>query len=175
MEVDSRDLKESNHYSMACNLINHVRVISLFFFLNKKFADSRSMSTNLEDIHEGEGNRSSFFHNIDMEECMNYEDYEEGFYHPEKKRRLTSTQVESLEKSFDTGNKLEPDRKIQLAKDLGLQPRQVAIWFQNRRARWKTKQLERDYETLKQNYDDLKTNHDSLHEEREKLRTEVRL
>lgn len=104
---------------------------------------------------------------------MNYEDYEEGFYHPEKKRRLTSTQVESLEKSFDTGNKLEPDRKIQLAKDLGLQPRQVAIWFQNRRARWKTKQLERDYETLKQNYDNLKTNHDSLHEEREKLRTEV--
>lgn len=133
----------------------------------------------LEDTHGvgggGSPNECSFFHNIEMEECVNYEDYEEGLYHPEKKRRLTSNQIESLEKSFDTGNKLEPDRKNQLAKDLGLQPRQVAIWFQNRRARWKTKQLEKDYQTLKQNYDHLKTNHESLHEEKEKLRTEVKL
>ncbi|GKE27057.1 leucine zipper, homeobox-associated, homeodomain-like protein [Tanacetum coccineum] len=55
----------------------------------------------------------------------------------------------ALEKSFEIGNKLEPDRKRQLARALGLQPRQVAIWFQNRRARWKTKQLEKDYNVLK--------------------------
>ena len=67
----------------------------------------------------------------------------------EKKRRLNVEQVRTLEKNFELANKLEPERKIQLARALGLQPRQVAIWFQNRRARWKTKQLEKDYDVLK--------------------------
>ncbi|KAL2898397.1 Homeobox-leucine zipper protein HOX21 [Bienertia sinuspersici] len=66
----------------------------------------------------------------------------------EKKKRLNLEQVKTLEKHFEQGNKLEPERKIQLAKALNLQPRQVAIWFQNRRARWKTKQLEKDYSLI---------------------------
>ncbi|KAL0372445.1 UNVERIFIED_CONTAM: Homeobox-leucine zipper protein ATHB-13 [Sesamum calycinum] len=49
---------------------------------------------------------------------------------------------ESLEKNFELGNKLEPERKMQLARALGLQPRQIAIWFQQE-GRWKTKQLEK--------------------------------
>ncbi|KAK1391723.1 Homeobox-leucine zipper protein HAT5 [Heracleum sosnowskyi] len=69
--------------------------------------------------------------------------------------------------------KFEPDRKVQLAKDLGLQPRQVAIWFQNQRARYKNKQLEKDYDFLKERYDKLKDDHDSLARENEKLRLEV--
>ncbi|KAL0720091.1 hypothetical protein Bca4012_069415 [Brassica carinata] len=64
-----------------------------------------------------------------------------------KKKRLQLEQVKALEKSFELGNKLEPERKMQLAKALGMQPRQIAIWFQNRRARWKTRQLERDYDS----------------------------
>ncbi|CAM6030271.1 unnamed protein product, partial [Sphagnum balticum] len=75
----------------------------------------------------------------------------------EKKRRLTFDQVRSLERNFGLENKLEPERKLQLAKELGLQPRQVAVWFQNRRARCKTKQLERDYEVLILDYNRLKS------------------
>ncbi|CAN8236352.1 unnamed protein product [Cochlearia groenlandica] len=91
----------------------------------------------------------------------------------EKKKRLSLEQVRALEKSFELGNKLEPERKIQLAKALGLQPRQIAIWFQNRRARWKTKQLERDYDSLKKQFDVLKSDNDSLLANNKKLHAEL--
>jgi homeobox-leucine zipper protein len=91
----------------------------------------------------------------------------------EKKRRLTFDQVRALERNFEMENKLEPERKMQLAKELGLRPRQVAVWFQNRRARWKTKQLERDYETLAQDYKRLKADFDQVVGEKDTLRAEV--
>lgn len=93
----------------------------------------------------------------------------------EKKRRLTPEQVHLLERSFEAENKLEPERKSQLARKLGLQPRQVAVWFQNRRARWKTKQLERDYDLLKSAYDSLTSDYQGLVKENEKLKSEVRI
>ncbi|KAK8627320.1 hypothetical protein V6N13_134933 [Hibiscus sabdariffa] len=90
-----------------------------------------------------------------------------------KKRRLTATQVEFLERSFEVENKLESDRKFQLAKQLGLQPRQVAIWFQNRRARCKNKQLEKDYDSLRASFDKLKADFDNLAKEKDDLQNEV--
>ncbi|CAM6018889.1 unnamed protein product [Sphagnum balticum] len=90
-----------------------------------------------------------------------------------KKRRLTFQQVRSLETNFELENKLEPERKMQLAMELGLQPRQVAVWFQNRRARWKTKQLERDYEVLSLDYSRLKAQFEAIVQEKESLKTEV--
>ncbi|GAV64016.1 Homeobox domain-containing protein [Cephalotus follicularis] len=65
------------------------------------------------------------------------------------KKRLTKDQVRLLEKSFTTKKKLEPELKLQLASQLGVPPRQVAIWYQNKRARWKTQSLEHDYNILK--------------------------
>ncbi|KAK3219528.1 hypothetical protein Dsin_013498 [Dipteronia sinensis] len=78
---------------------------------------------------------------LDEEVCIE----ESGGHVSEKKRRLSVDQVKALEKNFEVENKLEPERKVKLAQELGLQPRQVDVWFQNCRARWKTKQLERDY------------------------------
>jgi regulator of replication initiation timing len=73
----------------------------------------------------------------------------------EKKRRFNDDQIRLLETMFQTQTKLEPKQKLELARELGLQPRQVSIWFQNKIARWKSKQLEREYSVLKSNYDGL--------------------
>ncbi|KAK9116826.1 hypothetical protein Sjap_015773 [Stephania japonica] len=98
---------------------------------------------------------------------------DDGSHMGEKKRRLNMEQVKTLEKNFELGNKLEPERKMQLARALGLQPRQIAIWFQNRRARWKTKQLEKDYDLLKRQYDVVKADNDALQTQNKKLQAEI--
>ncbi|KAL0909287.1 hypothetical protein M5K25_020140 [Dendrobium thyrsiflorum] len=90
-----------------------------------------------------------------------------------KKRRLGTEQVRALERCFEIENKLDPERKARLAQDLGLQPRQVAVWFQNRRARWKTKQLERDFAALKSRYDALRVDFDSLRRDNHSLLAEL--
>ncbi|XWS33362.1 hypothetical protein CRYUN_Cryun22dG0075500 [Craigia yunnanensis] len=111
----------------------------------------------------------SILDGLDEEGCV-----EESGHVAEKKRRLSVDQVKALEKNFEVENKLEPERKVKLAQELGLQPRQVAVWFQNRRARWKTKQLERDYGLLKTSYETLKVNYDTLHHDNEALLKEIR-
>uniref|UniRef100_A0ACD5WX67 Uncharacterized protein n=1 Tax=Avena sativa TaxID=4498 RepID=A0ACD5WX67_AVESA len=90
-----------------------------------------------------------------------------------KKRRLALEQVRALERSFETDNKLDPERKARIARDLGLHPRQVAVWFQNRRARWKTKQLERDFNALRARHDALRSDCDALRRDKNALAAEI--
>ncbi|XP_074557652.1 homeobox-leucine zipper protein HOX21-like [Curcuma longa] len=89
------------------------------------------------------------------------------------KRRLSVEQVRTLEKNFEQGNKLEPERKMQLAVALGLQPRQVAVWFQNRRARWKTKKVEKDYDALERQLEAMKSENEALRAHNIKLQAEI--
>lgn len=89
------------------------------------------------------------------------------------KRRFSDEQIKSLESMFESESRLEARKKLQLANELGLQPRQVAIWFQNKRARWKSKQLERDYSILRSNYNSLSTRFESLKKEKQALAVQV--
>ncbi|XP_073304400.1 homeobox-leucine zipper protein HAT5-like [Primulina huaijiensis] len=128
---------------------------------------------NFEDIQGKNNIEKPFLSKIDNKSDNSNEDFDECFRHQEKKRRLLPEQVQFLEKSFELENKLEPERKVKLAEELGLQPRQVAIWFQNRRARYKTKQLEKEYDSLKASFDLLKEDYDALYKENERLKIEV--
>ncbi|OAY59536.1 homeobox-leucine zipper protein ATHB-12 [Manihot esculenta] len=85
------------------------------------------------------------------------------------KRRFSDEQIRLLESIFESETKLEPRKKLQLAGELGLQPRQIAIWFQNRRARWKSKRIEQEYKTLRAKYDNLASCFESLKNERQSL------
>lgn len=89
------------------------------------------------------------------------------------KKRFSDEQTKSLESMFATQAKLEPRQKLQLARELGLQPRQVAIWFQNKRARWKSKQLEREYSALRDDYHALLCSYESLKDEKRALLKQV--
>uniref|UniRef100_A0A5B7C668 Homeobox-leucine zipper protein n=1 Tax=Davidia involucrata TaxID=16924 RepID=A0A5B7C668_DAVIN len=106
---------------------------------------------------------------LDNEDCV-----EESSPISEKKRRLSFDQVKALEKIFEVDNRIEPEQKARLAAELCLQPRQVAIWFQNRRARSKTKQLETDYNLLNADYESLEVNFNLLQQEKEALIAEIK-
>uniref|UniRef100_A0A1J3FNK5 Homeobox-leucine zipper protein n=1 Tax=Noccaea caerulescens TaxID=107243 RepID=A0A1J3FNK5_NOCCA len=88
-------------------------------------------------------------------------------------RRFSDEQIKSLEMMFESETRLEPRKKVQLARELGLHPRQVAIWFQNKRARWKSKQLETEFNVLRQNYNDLASQFESLKKEKQTLVSEL--
>ncbi|PIA52017.1 hypothetical protein AQUCO_01000122v1 [Aquilegia coerulea] len=130
--------------------------------------DEKSLGSKNNNLVYSRGFQS-MLDGLDEEDCL-----EESGQISEKKRRLSVDQVKALEKNFEVENKLEPERKVKLAQELGLQPRQVAVWFQNRRARWKTKQLERDYGILKANYDSLKQNFEALQHDKEALLAELK-
>ncbi|KAI3879205.1 hypothetical protein MKW98_028772 [Papaver atlanticum] len=107
-----------------------------------------------------------------------------------RKTRLSSEQVDALERSFQeeieqeqqletilderkNKVKLEPERKMKLSRELGLHPRQVAIWFQNRRARLKGKKIEHLYNVLKRDFEIVSRENQHLQQEVMKLKSKL--
>ncbi|KAF8412949.1 hypothetical protein HHK36_000921 [Tetracentron sinense] len=87
-----------------------------------------------------------------------------------KKLRLSKDQSAVLEETFKEHNTLNPKQKLALAKQLNLRPRQVEVWFQNRRARTKLKQTEVDCEVLKRCCENLTEENRRLQKEVQELR-----
>ncbi|KAI3972686.1 hypothetical protein MKX01_019344 [Papaver californicum] len=87
-----------------------------------------------------------------------------------KKLRLTKEQSSLLEDNFKEHSTLNPKQKQALAKQLNLRPRQVEVWFQNRRARTKLKQTEVDCEFLKKCCETLTEENKKLHKELQELK-----
>lgn len=97
-------------------------------------------------------------------------DEDENGLNTRKKLRLSKEQSAYLEESFKEHNTLNPKQKLALAKQLNLRPRQVEVWFQNRRARTKLKQTEVDCEYLKRCCETLTEENRRLHKELQELR-----
>ncbi|CAN6832277.1 homeobox-leucine zipper protein HAT9 [Brassica napus] len=99
-----------------------------------------------------------------------YHEDEEGVS-ARKKLRLTKEQSALLEESFKHHSTLNPKQKQDLARQLNLRPRQVEVWFQNRRARTKLKQTEVDCEFLKKCCETLTDENIRLQKEIQELKT----
>ncbi|KAG7592850.1 Homeobox domain [Arabidopsis thaliana x Arabidopsis arenosa] len=160
---------------MSCNN-NGLAFFPENFSLQNHHQEEEDHPQLLQDFHGFLGKRSPMnnvqgFCNLDMNGDEEYSD--DGSKMGEKKRRLNMEQLKALEKNFELGNKLESDRKLELARALGLQPRQIAIWFQNRRARSKTKQLEKDYDMLKRQFESLRDENEVLQTQNQKLQAQV--
>lgn len=102
--------------------------------------------------------------------CESIEEDGSGGDGARKKLRLSREQSLVLEETFKEHNTLNPKQKLALAKQLNLSPRQVEVWFQNRRARTKTKQTEVDCEYLKRCCDNLTQENKRLQKEVQELR-----
>ncbi|ONK74460.1 uncharacterized protein A4U43_C03F6510 [Asparagus officinalis] len=83
-----------------------------------------------------------------------------------KKLRLSTEQSEFLENAYRAHATLTQDEKLELAEELNLSPRQVEVWFQNRRSRTKFKQMKMEREYLKKLCE-------SLTEENQRLKREM--
>ncbi|KAL0442717.1 UNVERIFIED_CONTAM: Homeobox-leucine zipper protein ATHB-52 [Sesamum latifolium] len=90
-----------------------------------------------------------------------------------RRKRLSQDQVRLLETNFNFNNKLDQDNKSRLALELGVPPRQVAIWYQNKRARDKNQSLEADHKALQQQLENVVAENARLEGEVERLKAEL--
>ncbi|XP_020272736.1 homeobox-leucine zipper protein HOX3-like [Asparagus officinalis] len=104
------------------------------------------------------------------EEMVEVDDDDVDGSHRSKKLRLSKEQSRLLEESFRQNHTLNPTQKEALASRLRLKPRQVEVWFQNRRARTKLKQTEMECEYLKRCFGSLSQENKRLQREVEELR-----
>ncbi|GFP91655.1 homeobox-leucine zipper protein hat14 [Phtheirospermum japonicum] len=127
-------------------------------------------SRNKRDFEQINNNNNNNEYEADRGTPSRGSDEEENGLMARKKLRLSKQQSAFLEDSFKEHNTLNPKQKLALAKQLNLRPRQVEVWFQNRRARTKLKQTEVDCEYLKKCCETLTEENRRLQKELQELR-----
>ncbi|KAG2568120.1 hypothetical protein PVAP13_7NG292900 [Panicum virgatum] len=125
---------------------------------------------NAKDAPEGEDDsRSPMSGHLDVVLAGGGEDDEDGNPRKRKKRyhRHTPHQIHQLEATFKEWPHPDEKQRADLSKRLGLEPRQVKFWFQNRRTQMKN-QMERHENTM------LKLENDKLRAENLSIREAMR-
>jgi len=128
-----------------------------------KRASSLSAVSSFSNSSEGE--------EVEVEKVSSRMSNEDEEASPRKKLRLTKEQSAVLEDSFKEHATLSPKQKHDLSRQLSLRPRQVEVWFQNRRARTKLKQTEVDCELLKKCCETLTEENKRLQKELQELKS----
>ncbi|CAN6486567.1 unnamed protein product [Victoria cruziana] len=79
--------------------------------------------------------------------------------HPKKKRyhRHSTKQIQQMEALFQQNPHPDDKERLKLSHDLGLKPRQVKFWFQNRRTQLKAQQDRQDNQALRAENEILKS------------------
>ncbi|KAK4477427.1 hypothetical protein RD792_016648 [Penstemon davidsonii] len=153
-----------------------------------EFSDNNIKGQYLDNLYRQDSGASSFVSNVSSvkrEREMGSEEVvlssrnlinsttdedDDGLINGRKKLRLTKVQSALLEESFKIHSTLNPKQKQELARELKLRPRQVEVWFQNRRARTKLKQTEVDCEFLKKCCESLTDENRRLQKELQELK-----
>ncbi|XP_050208447.1 homeobox-leucine zipper protein ATHB-52-like [Mercurialis annua] len=89
------------------------------------------------------------------------------------KKRLAGDQLQILESNFNANQKLKAEHKLELASQLGVPPRQVAIWYQNKRARHKVETKEHEYKNIQHELGNVLAEKINLEKEVQMLKYEL--
>ncbi|XP_077222384.1 homeobox-leucine zipper protein HAT14-like [Tasmannia lanceolata] len=128
-------------------------------------------TTTINEEHDVDRSSSKTTDEDDDEEDANRNTHKIENNNTRKKLRLTKEQSTLLEDSFREHTTLTQAQKQELADQLNLRPRQVEVWFQNRRARTKLKQTEVDCVFLKKCCESLSDENRRLEKELQELRS----
>lgn len=109
---------------------------------------------------------------MDIVNCQETENADSG---KGSKKRLTDDQIRLLETNFSFNKKLDQDLKYHLSQQLNLPPRQIAIWYQNKRARWKNQTMESDHKVMQLKLDNALSQNRKLEKEVKELQKELDL